>query len=105
CIACQREMTTTRCACGAAWLADDQLLDMAQDMKGALVELPWQAREGEPRRCPQCTADMVTVSLDGVALDRCEGHGIWFDAQELEDVLQLATPFPDPGGRNSWAAK
>ena len=97
CIACQREMTD-RCECGAAWLADDKLVEMAQEMKGSLVALPWKAREGEQRPCPQCGAAMLAVSLDGVALDRCDGHGVWFDAHELEAVLQRAVSFPDPRG-------
>src|SRR5438552_2548738 len=96
CIACQREMTTTRCACGAAWLADDQLVEMAQDMKGALVALPWTPREGAARGCPECNAAMKTVSLDVVALDRCDAHGIWFDAEELQKVLTVAATFPAP---------
>jgi hypothetical protein len=33
---------------------------------------------------------MEATSLASVALDRCAEHGIWFDAQELQRVLQNA---------------
>ena len=101
CIACQSDMAS-RCACGAVWLSEDKLVEMAQDMKGSLVALPWQAREGAPRGCPQCSAAMLTVSLDGVELDRCAAHGIWFDAEELQKVLQRASTFPDPKLIKDW---
>ena len=95
CLACGAEMTG-RCACGAAWLPEDKLVDMAQDMKGAMVALPWRSRSGGARPCPVCKHDMLTVSLEDVALDRCKDHGIWFDANELQQVLQRADHFPDP---------
>jgi len=42
------------------------------------------------RACPSCNRGMDPVGLDGVALDRCAKHGIWFDAKELETALQRA---------------
>jgi Zn-finger nucleic acid-binding protein len=95
CIVCQHDMEF-RCPCGAAWLSEDKLVEMAQDMKGGLVALPWQSRDGAPRACPHCSAPMATVALDGVALDRCAAHGIWFDADELHKVLSHAATFPAP---------
>lgn len=95
CITCASPMTTSRCACGGAWLAEPKLVDMAQDMKGSLVVLPWSPRDREHRACPVCTKDMLAVSLLEVDLDRCPAHGIWFDANELAAVLQRANELPD----------
>ena len=44
------------------------------------------------RRCPRCRARMDHVRApakpDPVILDRCpHGHGLWFDAGELDQVL------------------
>jgi Zn-finger nucleic acid-binding protein len=84
-----------RCACGAAWLADDKLISMARDAAGVLVKLPWQDRTGAPRPCPVCTTNMLTVSIEDVALDRCPTHGVWFDPEELQKVLARAPNFPE----------
>ena len=35
------------------------------------------------------------MSLLEVALDRCADHGVWFDADELQRVLESATKLPD----------
>ncbi len=95
CIDCNAEMKTSRCACGGAWLSDAKLTEMAQDMKGSMVALPWVARTGIQRACPVCAKEMVTVSLLEVQLDRCADHGVWFDAEELQTVLGSASKLPD----------
>ncbi len=48
-------------------------------------------------RCPNCTGLWIEervfvqmVSYEGMALDRCADHGIWFDEPELQRVLQSA---------------
>ena len=99
CVSCDGEMTeaggVARCACGGAWVSEANLVDMAVEVKGALVALPWDHRKGDPRPCPVCAARMQTVALVRVALDRCAAHGVWFDANELADVLQRAGKLPD----------
>lgn len=41
--------------------------------------------------CPQCKQSLVIVECDHVELDVCfEGHGIWFDADELSQLFELA---------------
>jgi Zn-finger nucleic acid-binding protein len=49
-------------------------------------------------KCPKCeTESLSEFSVEGVAVDRCSScNGIWFDAQELnellaEDARQVAT--------------
>ena len=45
---------------------------------------------------------MTPCALRGVALDRCESHGIWFDDAELQRVLELASKFEiDEGPQQS----
>jgi Zn-finger nucleic acid-binding protein len=95
CIDCGAPMKTNRCACGGAWLSEAKIVEMAQDMKGTMVALPWVARKGDPRACPVCAKGMLTVSLVKVALDRCADHGVWFDADELQTVLESASKLPD----------
>ncbi|HBH29996.1 MAG: zf-TFIIB domain-containing protein [Desulfofustis sp. PB-SRB1] len=48
------------------------------------------------RRCPICHRKMEKISPNGksVVLDRCSnGHGIWFDANEIIETLRV----PDDG--------
>jgi Zn-finger nucleic acid-binding protein len=40
-----------------------------------------------PRPCPRCKSQMRVGVLDGVTIDLCPDHGIWFDARELTRVL------------------
>lgn len=41
--------------------------------------------------CPQCRQSLVIVECDHVELDVCfDGHGIWFDADELRQLFELA---------------
>ena len=46
-------------------------------------------------QCPVCKLDLVIVEVRGVELDMCiEGHGIWFDADELRQLF-LAAGVPE----------
>ena len=98
CISCGKALVPAgkalHCRCGGAWLSEAVLLDMAAHVRGALVKLPWRDRLGAIRACPMCTFAMQTVDLSGIQLDRCAPHGIWFDAHELDAVLQQSTKFP-----------
>jgi Zn-finger nucleic acid-binding protein len=86
---------TFSCAtCDGAWVASDVLVPLVEQSASSLVELPWRANtEDHVRACPQCGKAMETVALGTVALDRCEPHGVWFDAKELADVLGQAKSF------------
>ncbi|MDH3211456.1 MAG: zf-TFIIB domain-containing protein [Myxococcales bacterium] len=42
-------------------------------------------------QCPVCQMDQIIVEYDGVELDLClDGHGIWFDADELRQLFESA---------------
>ena len=43
-------------------------------------------------RCPQCEKMMNRVNfgrMSGIIIDRCAKHGVWFDAEELRQVLEF----------------
>jgi Zn-finger nucleic acid-binding protein len=86
---------TQRCGtCDGAWIHEDALVGMLQERTSTLVFLPWQPRQKDQERaCPVCTKAMQTVNLDKVALDRCPDHGVWFDAEELAQLLSEAKHF------------
>ena len=42
-------------------------------------------------RCPDCREELVILEVDEIELDMCmNGHGLWFDAQELEQLFAAA---------------
>jgi len=42
-------------------------------------------------QCPICRQDQLIVEFEGVELDLClEGHGIWFDKDELRQLFDVA---------------
>ncbi len=48
-------------------------------------------------RCPQCAETMARVNFgkhSGIVIDVCRWHGTWFDAGEIEAVME----FVDAGG-------
>ena len=46
-------------------------------------------RQRSLMRCPKCGAELVTEEYHGIQVDRCpECHGVWFDAGEVEQILQ-----------------
>ena len=99
CPACQQTLAeagrTWKCdGCEGAWVRADVLVPMLEQSASTLVELPWRPnREDHVRACPECNKSMETVKLGTVALDRCEPHGVWFDAHELASLLKQAKKF------------
>ncbi|MGE0551729.1 MAG: zf-TFIIB domain-containing protein [Kofleriaceae bacterium] len=49
--------------------------------------LAWKRAERERLRCAACNGGMLTYTLWDVHVDRCKHHGVWFDANELRNVL------------------
>lgn len=68
--------------------------------------LPWQERAApSARACERCAQPLRAVALYGVALDRCDAHGVWLDRDELAQVLDEArrqTPTFDPSTATRW---
>ena len=55
------------------------------------------ATSEKPRPCPRCDRAMDKVAVGTslrVLLDRCAGHGLWFDHGELGVLVRQLTPVP-----------
>jgi Zn-finger nucleic acid-binding protein len=74
---------------------------MAMDIAKAFFQLPAPTGTVGPRGCPVCVEPMVVEQLEGVAIDRCSAHGIWFDANELTVALEHASGQFEHGWR-AW---
>jgi Zn-finger nucleic acid-binding protein len=52
---------------------------------------PSANKSGFYRQCPECRKTMNRRNFgrqSGIVVDTCKDHGIWFDAQELGDILK-----------------
>jgi Zn-finger nucleic acid-binding protein len=76
-------------ACRGQWASQAALLEMAAEMTRPnppqIRFLPH--KRAEKLACPSCGNAMGTWRFHKTELDRCEKHGIWFDRDELEQVL------------------
>ncbi len=49
-------------------------------------------RKSHYMKCPKCGADLNTVDYHGVQVDRCpKCDGVWFDAGEVESLVEKDT--------------
>ena len=58
--------------------------------------------------CPKCSKPMMQMNWggsSGVIIDRCVGHGLWFDAGELEKVQAIHEHWEDEAGRPEFRAE
>lgn len=84
--------------CQGLWLREDILTEMVTAMlpvptTGRLVFAP--TVQDQRVACPSCRAPMVLTTLAEIVVDRCAKHGVWFDREELEQVLRRsAKPSP-----------
>ena len=83
-----------RCpACAGIWLDEEEIAWLARHSDSGSRPLAdalhkGAAGPGSERRCPRCNRAMRQEVLSAVELDRCPvGHGIWFDAGEVETFL------------------
>ena len=98
CPACGEEMLILEfrgveidfCArCRGVWLDEGELAQLARNGSGSW-DIPQGTARGR-RRCPRCNRRMrlAVYPRTEVEVDVCpEGHGIWFDGGELEQVLR-----------------
>ncbi len=74
--------------CSGQWVTADTLVEMAQVMtQPNQPRIRFWRHQRAAIACPTCTQPMATWKFHQVEIDRCEPHGIWFDAGELERVL------------------
>ncbi len=83
-------------SCGGTWLDAGELAwlgELAGAKPGKITKAIESAAPGPAveRRCPRCRKKLrvITVAAEpAVELDRCpRGHGLWFDAGEMEAVI------------------
>ena len=89
-------------SCNGCFVEDAALSAMVSEMSGT----PWQpdAAKGGPgeRVCPVCKKPMIVEVLEAVTIDRCEGHGVYFDPDELQATLAHAA---EPHHVTSWVSR
>jgi hypothetical protein len=86
-----------RCTrCSSAFIEDAALAAMMFDVTNQLWEPPAPNAETRGQRaCPACAEPMFAEHVGGAEIDRCPGHGTFFDEHELEAVLlRAADPAP-----------
>jgi ribosomal protein S27AE len=79
--------------CGGVLVTEAALMAAVKSVLAhhdAPEQLPFEAAtQPEPARvCPRCAAQMTKHALYGIQIDRCEAHGVWFDKDELQSVLE-----------------
>jgi Zn-finger nucleic acid-binding protein len=88
--------------CEGVFVENEALEALVGEMAGR----PWQLPppEGSPgrRRCPACAAALGVEQIEGVTVDRCAEHGVWFDPTELEAALQHAAGVDAAAELGSW---
>lgn len=91
-----RKLTCRRCTGGFVTEAEVSRVLAELLHHGEPAPLPLEpATETAPvRTCPRCTSAMTKHALHGIEIDRCEVHGIWFDADEMQRVLHEAGMVP-----------
>lgn len=81
--------------CAGVWTAINSLeplLSSPSSLLGSTLPATPESRSDDyPRKCPHCQQGLLTKEFEddsGVELDVCpNGHGIWFDTFELEEVI------------------
>jgi Zn-finger nucleic acid-binding protein len=92
--------------CHGLWFDAGELALLAERLGRTLAvaedgSMEAAATPEKPRPCPRCDKAMGKVSLGAepkVVLDRCPGHGLWFDHGELGSLVSqlAATPGSHP---------
>ncbi len=92
--------------CDGLFVENAALEALVGEMAGGPWQLPPASGVPGSRRCPACEAPLSIEQIEGVTVDRCAAHGVWFDPAELEAALQHAAGIePSPGppaGLGSW---
>jgi ribosomal protein S27AE len=85
--------------CKGSFVENAALVAMISGMTGELFELPAETGSPRERACPVCATTMIATQLEGVAIERCADHGVWFHDHALAAALQHAA---EPGAKPSW---
>ncbi|MEO8699258.1 MAG: zf-TFIIB domain-containing protein [Kofleriaceae bacterium] len=88
-------------SCTGVFVENAPLIAMVSEMTRQLWALPAAIGSAGPRACPICQKALGVELLEGVTIDRCLTHGVWFDQAELGAALAHVTGELDPGLR-AW---
>jgi hypothetical protein len=85
--------------CGGMMLATADFAAAVGELIGAVVEHAFVDETPGERRCPRCTRAMTTCKVELYSavhdqrvvmpfeLDRCAADGLWFDPDELAEIM------------------
>jgi hypothetical protein len=85
-------------SCTGSFVEDAALVAMVQDITRAYWEMPAPTQVVGARNCPACAKAMTVEHFQSAEIDRCTGHGVWFDTEELERTLIESTSPKETGG-------
>ena len=77
--------------CDGVFVETSALEQMMAEMRGVPWQMPSNGSAGT-RACPACKQAMAVHRLDGIEVDRCAMHGVWFDSGELAYALHGKPP-------------
>jgi Zn-finger nucleic acid-binding protein len=82
--------------CRGVWLDAGELEQLARSPMSDFQNQPGVVPAGKKHLCPRCDAPLAEISApDNLTLDKCpRGHGLWFDADELQQLLKTAQGAP-----------
>jgi Zn-finger nucleic acid-binding protein len=86
--------------CQGLFVENEALVALVREMALAPWELPALAGKPGERACPICRTPLIVEVLEGVTIDRCDVHGVWFDHPELEQALRHSSA--PPQGLVAW---
>ena len=80
--------------CRGVWLDAHELEQLAGGRLPNLDRLTGTVPPGKKHLCPRCDSPLEEIRVqDKLTLDRCPcGHGFWFDADELQQLLAISRP-------------
>ena len=78
--------------CRGVWLDAGELEQIAGGTLPGFQQQVGSIPPGKKHLCPRCDTPLHEITAPGdLTLDRCpKGHGLWFDATELEQLLAMA---------------
>lgn len=74
--------------CAGAWLASVVVAEAFHDANWPQGHAMWWRAE---LACPECRKPdevMEAIEVEGIVVDRCKAHGMWFDAGELGRLMK-----------------
>jgi Zn-finger nucleic acid-binding protein len=91
--------------CKGSWVPEEVLhshiTTMTAEVKPKVEWTVTHKRIGLP--CAACKHTMETLLLFDIPVDRCHSHGVWFDKDELAEVLHRSTIERAPDGGTALA--